>query len=89
MKNFEKNLARLEEITRKMAYPRRLIPVEDYETYKADVERIAYSSKQKIFLEKQEIKNQPTPTEEKEESSLNTKDSKSENSLKTTKGAQK
>ncbi len=40
------------EITRKMAFPRRYIPVEDYESYKADAEKIAHSSKQKIFLEK-------------------------------------
>ena len=42
------------EITRKMAFPRRYIPVEDYENYKTDAEKIAYSSKQKIFLEKVE-----------------------------------
>ena len=69
------------EITRKMAYPRRLIPVEDYETYKADVERIAYSSKQKIFLEKQEIKSQPTPTEEKEEREPRTERMKTDSSV--------
>ncbi len=38
-------------ITRKLAFPRRLIPVADYESYKSDLEKIAHSSKQKIFLE--------------------------------------
>ncbi len=40
------------DITRKLAFPRRNIPVADYKAYKADLEKIAYSSKQKIFLEK-------------------------------------
>ncbi len=38
-------------INRKMAFPVRHIPVSDYQTYKADLEKIAHSSKQKIFLE--------------------------------------
>ena len=38
-----------------MAFPRRYIPVEDYESYKSDLEKIAYSSKQKIFLEQKQI----------------------------------
>lgn len=38
-------------ITRKMASPLREIPVADYPSYKADLEKIAHSSKQKIFLE--------------------------------------
>lgn len=54
------------EITRKMAFPRRYIPVEDYESYKADAEKIAHSSKQKIFLEKvekEESKTAPTASD--------------------------
>ena len=43
------------DITRKLAFPRRYIPVEDYESYKSDLEKIAYSSKQKIFLEQKQI----------------------------------
>ena len=40
------------EITRKLAFPRRVIPVSDYDSFKQDLEKIAHSSKQKIFLEK-------------------------------------
>ena len=40
------------DITRKIAFPVRYIPTEDYLSYKADLEKIAHSSKQKIFLEK-------------------------------------
>ena len=60
------------DITRKIAFPRRYIPTEDYQTYKADLEKIAYSSKQKIFLEKiqkiekpKEIKEPSSPSTEK------------------------
>ena len=42
------------DITRKIAFPQRFVPVEDYETYKSDLEKIAHSSKQKIFLEKKQ-----------------------------------
>ncbi len=52
------------DITRKIAFPRRFIPVEDYETYKSDLEKIAYSSKQKIFLE-QKQNNKTSKTNEK------------------------
>ncbi len=38
-------------ITRKLAFPRRVIPVSDYLGYKADLEKIANSSKERIFLE--------------------------------------
>jgi hypothetical protein len=38
-------------ILRKLAFPRRIVPVEDYFTYKADLEKIAHATKQKIFLE--------------------------------------
>ena len=41
------------EITRKLAFPRRIVPVKDYQSYKADLEKIAYSSKERIFLEKE------------------------------------
>lgn len=42
-------------ISRKLAFPRRTIPVADYQSYKADLEKIAHSSKQKIFLEETEL----------------------------------
>ncbi|MBP5468265.1 MAG: transglutaminase domain-containing protein, partial [Candidatus Riflebacteria bacterium] len=54
------------DITRKIAFPLRYTPVEDYKAYKADLEKIAYSSKQKIFLEK-------VTKEESKETSKNTK----------------
>jgi hypothetical protein len=38
-------------IYRKLAFPRRIIPVSDYESYKKDLEKIAFSSKERIFLE--------------------------------------
>jgi transglutaminase-like putative cysteine protease len=38
-------------ITRKLAFPRRIIPAADYQTYKKDLEKIANSSKERIFLE--------------------------------------
>lgn len=38
-------------ISRKLAFPRRVVPAADYQTYKSDLEKIAHSSKQKIFLE--------------------------------------
>jgi len=38
-------------IRRKLAFPRRIVPVADYLTYKQDLEKIAHASKQKIFLE--------------------------------------
>ncbi len=38
-------------ISRKLVFPRRVVPVADYQTYKSDLEKIAHSSKQKIFLE--------------------------------------
>lgn len=38
-------------ISRKLAFPRRIIPVADYEAYKRDLQKIAYSSKDRIFLE--------------------------------------
>ncbi len=49
------------DITRKIAFPVRYIPTEDYPTYKADLEKIAHSSKQKIFLEKI-AKEEPKPS---------------------------
>lgn len=39
------------DITRKLAFPRRIVPAADYQTFKNDLEKIAHSSKQKIFLE--------------------------------------
>ena len=54
------------DITRKIAFPLRFTPVEDYKAYKADLEKIAYSSKQKIFLEK-------VTKEESKETANNTK----------------
>lgn len=38
-------------IKRKLAFPRRIVPVADYQSYKQDLEKIAHASKQKIFLE--------------------------------------
>ena len=38
-------------ITRKLAFPRRVVPAADYQAFKTDLEKIAHSSKQKIFLE--------------------------------------
>lgn len=38
-------------ISRKLAFPRRIVPVADYEAYKRDLQKIAYSSKDRIFLE--------------------------------------
>ena len=52
------------DITRKLAFPRRYIPVKDYESYKSDLEKIAHSSKQKIFLE-QKQKNKTDKSHEK------------------------
>ena len=46
-------------ISRKLAFPRRIVPVADYQTFKNDLERIAHSSKQKIFLEENEAKPEP------------------------------
>ncbi len=37
-------------LRRTLAFPRRIIPVADYATYKADLERIARSSDERIFL---------------------------------------
>lgn len=42
------------EISRKLAFPRRIVPVKDYQSYKANLEKIAYSSKERIFLEEQD-----------------------------------
>jgi hypothetical protein len=42
------------QITRKLAFPRRIIPAADYQAYKSDLEKIAHSSKQKIFLEEKQ-----------------------------------
>lgn len=47
-------------ITRKLAFPRRIVPTADYQTFKSDLEKIAHSSKQKIFLEESTAK---APTE--------------------------
>ncbi|PKL45730.1 MAG: hypothetical protein CVV41_01640 [Candidatus Riflebacteria bacterium HGW-Riflebacteria-1] len=38
-------------IKRKLAFPRRIVPVADYNSFKQDLEKIAHASKQKIFLE--------------------------------------
>lgn len=38
-------------ITRKLALPRRIVPVTDYDAYKKDLEKIAFSTKERIFLE--------------------------------------
>ena len=38
-------------IKRKLAFPRRIVPVADYDSFKQDLEKIAHASKQKIFLE--------------------------------------
>ena len=46
-------------ISRKLAFPRRIVPVADYQAFKNDLERIAHSSKQKIFLEENEAKPEP------------------------------
>ncbi len=40
-------------ITRKLAFPRRVVPAADYQNFKNDLEKIAHSSKQKIFLEEE------------------------------------
>ena len=40
------------EITRKMAFLKRIVPVEDYKKYKEDLEKIAFSTKRKIVLER-------------------------------------
>ncbi|MEW6712040.1 MAG: DUF3857 and transglutaminase domain-containing protein [Candidatus Riflebacteria bacterium] len=41
-------------ISRKLAFPRKIVPVADYESFKADLQKIAYSSKERIFLEEAE-----------------------------------
>jgi len=41
-------------IVRKLAFPRRIVPVADYQSFKMDLEKIAQSTKQKIFLEEAE-----------------------------------
>ena len=38
-------------IVRKLAFPRRVVPVADYQKFKNDLEKIAHATKQKIFLE--------------------------------------
>ncbi|GAB4281873.1 MAG: hypothetical protein Kow0029_27190 [Candidatus Rifleibacteriota bacterium] len=38
-------------ISRKLAFPRRIVPVADYIAFKEDLEKIAFSSKERIFLE--------------------------------------
>ncbi len=38
-------------ITRKIAFPRRVVPVADYQAFTGDLETIAHASNQKIFLE--------------------------------------
>lgn len=43
-------------ISRKLAFPRRIVPVVDYPSFKADLEKIAFASKERIFLEKIEEK---------------------------------
>ncbi len=40
------------EVTSKLAILKRIVPVSDYQDYKRDLEKIAFSGKQKIFLEK-------------------------------------
>lgn len=40
------------EVTSKLAILKRIVPVKDYQEYKQDLEKIAFSGKQKIFLEK-------------------------------------
>ncbi|MDD3146687.1 MAG: DUF3857 domain-containing protein [Candidatus Riflebacteria bacterium] len=42
-------------ITRKLAFPRRMVPTADYQTFKSDLEKIAHASKQKIFLEEKPV----------------------------------
>ena len=84
------------DITRKIAFPVRYIPVEDYKSYKADLEKIAHSSKQKIFLEKivkEESANKAVSTDKAEtDKATNTeekKDTKIETSTENQEGAQK
>lgn len=48
-------------VTRKMALPRRIVPVSDYQTFKADLEKIAFASKERIFLEKNESQKKVQP----------------------------
>lgn len=58
-------------ISRKMAFPRRIIPVEDYDSFKSDLEKIAFSTKERIFLEeiphKEKATNQPKNPEKEVE----------------------
>lgn len=69
------------DITRKLAFPRRYIPVEDYDSYKADLEKISYSSKQKIFLEKiQKVKSEDKAASKEDLSQKETQDSTKSNS---------
>ena len=69
------------DITRKLAFPRRYIPVEDYDSYKADLEKISYSSKQKIFLEKiQKVKSKDKAASKEDLSQKETQDSTKSNS---------
>lgn len=49
-------------ISRKLAFPRRIVPVADYESFKQDLEKIAFASKERIFLEENsETKNPEEP----------------------------
>jgi transglutaminase-like putative cysteine protease len=52
-------------VSRKLAFPRRVIPVADYQSYKSDLERIAFSSKERIFLEKVTSQDSSKTDEEK------------------------
>lgn len=58
------------DITRKLAFPRRYIPVEDYEAYKADLEKIAHYSKKQIFLEEMEPNRSKTDTKKTQPSEI-------------------
>lgn len=49
-------------ITRKLAFPRRVVPVHEYDKYKAQLQKIALSSKERIFLEEIKQTEQQTST---------------------------
>lgn len=76
------------DITRKIAFPRRNIPIEDYNSYKTDLEKIAHSSKQKIFLEKIEKGESKDQIQNQTDSKKESNDIK-DNSIKNEEGAQK
>lgn len=52
-------------VSRKIAFPRRIIPVGDYKSFKQDLEKISLSSKKKIFLvQQQKVESEQESTSE-------------------------